>query len=66
MAATKVWIAAAYARERFGGLQAHSSHSERRRVVALLLAMTDDAPYLLATWAVEANTSVTKPSRLKG
>jgi hypothetical protein len=29
------WIASAYAQGRFGGLQArHSSHSERRRVVA--------------------------------
>jgi hypothetical protein len=35
------WIASAYAQARFGGLQArHSSHSERRRVVALLFAMT--------------------------
>src|SRR5207237_10748104 len=31
-----VWIASAYAQGRFGGLQArHSSHSERRRVVAM-------------------------------
>jgi hypothetical protein len=29
------WIASSYAQKRFGGLQArHSSHSERRRVVA--------------------------------
>jgi hypothetical protein len=37
-----LWIASAYAQKRFGGLQArHSSRSERRRVVALLLAMTE-------------------------
>jgi hypothetical protein len=37
----KEWIASAYAQGRFGGLQArHSSHAERRRVVASLLAMT--------------------------
>ena len=30
----KVWIASAYAKERFGGLQARHSSRERRRVVA--------------------------------
>ena len=35
LTAAIVWIASAYAQGRFGGLQArHSSHSERRRVVA--------------------------------
>src|ERR1700720_1695699 len=38
----ETWFASAYAQGRFGGLQArHSSHSERRRVVASLLAMTN-------------------------
>jgi frataxin-like iron-binding protein CyaY len=39
--AIHIWIASAFAQKRFGGLQArHSWRSERRRVVALLLAMT--------------------------
>jgi hypothetical protein len=43
LTAEALWIAFAYAQGRFGGLQArHSSRSERRGVVAALLAMTGD------------------------